>query len=166
MYKTPYSLLEEAQKPKLMNKSDYEDYIKLDIYCRNGCIYLLSSFFSFVYPLLGRLFLYRVYEITLEHSMNIFDAFGLEIHFLRYIYYGIIDEDDSPVASMDIVMLLLISFPILAFLLEFLTVPAHIKWYEYEGKLLLFSAPALLLVFFFYTNESLLCTAIVETFSI
>lgn len=109
-----------------------------------------------MYPLLGKLFLYRVYELVLEYSMSLFDMFGLEIHFLRYIYYGIIDEDASPVAGLDLIMLILIAIPILLFLVEFLSVPAHIKWYEYEGKPLLFTAPSLLIIFFYYTNETLL----------
>lgn len=155
-YKNQYSLLEETQKPKAMDKNDYEDYIRLDSYSRNGATYLLAAFVSFLYPLLGKLFLYRVYELVLEYSMSLFDMFGLEIHFLRYIYYGIIDEDDSPIAGLDIIMLLFIAVPILMFLIEFLTVPAHVKWIEFEGKPLLFTAPSLLLIFFFYTNETLL----------
>ena len=49
-------------------------------------------------------------------------------------------------------------------LLEFLTVPAHIKWLEYEGKAIMFYAPSVLLIFFLYEAEWLLGIAITEVF--
>lgn len=85
---------------------------------------------------------------------------GLEIHFLRYIYYGIIDDSHDPLASWDLILLISICIPMYLLFLEFLTIPSHIKDMHFEGKILLFVAPVNLIVIFTYENECLLSMAL------
>lgn len=155
-YKNSYSLLEDAKKPPKMHREDYKDYVKMDTFCKAGITYLVAACCSFVYPMLGKLFLYRVYEASLETLIRVFDVVGLEIHFLRYIYYGIIDDSHSAVAFSDAVLLFTIAIPIFICLAEFLTIPSHIKDFEYEGRIIMFGAPSLILVLFLYESECLL----------
>jgi len=56
----------------------------------------------------------------------------------------------------DIILLIVIVLPLAICLLEFLTVPSHIKWLEYEGRIITVGAPSVLLVFFLYENECIL----------
>ncbi|CAI2387578.1 unnamed protein product [Moneuplotes crassus] len=161
-YESPYSILEENDKPEEMPKDEYLSNIKLDMFCKYGLTYFLTLFTTFLYPVLGKLFFYRLLEGSLEVTIHICDIFNIEIHFVRYIYYGIIDNSGEQILMSDVLLLCLILIPIAIALIEFLSVPSLIKWYEYEGRVITFGAPLILLVLFIYDNEAILCIAIAE----
>lgn len=94
----------------------------------------------------------------------IMHVIGLELHFLWFIYYEMVDDTPSTVTIMDLCLFVTVALPLFLMLLDFLTVPAHIKWLEYEGKAIMFFAPSVLLILFLYDAEWLLGIAITEIF--
>ena len=155
-------MLEEGRKPKGMVMETYIDLVKIDKFCKVGMMYVLTVSMSFIYPFLGKLFLYRSYEIILETTISCFDIVGLEVHFVRYIYFGMIDDSHEIVSNYDVFLLFVVIIPMLVFLLEFLTIPSHIKETEYAGNTAIYFSPSLILVFFLRDSEGILFLAILE----
>ena len=163
-YRSEYSLLEDYEKPSRMDKYDFSDFTSIDLFWRYGLTYFLTCMCLFAYPLLGKLFLYRIYEICLELLMAASDYIMIEIHFLRYIYYGIIDDTHEHVVYTDLITYAIIIIPFFMWIVEYLTIPSHIKEREFKGSVIMFGAPILLCIPFLYESDSLLAIFILYCF--
>ena len=118
--------MEDRPIPPKMNKYDYEETVSMDWFCINSSFTFVVANFMFLYPILGNFFLYRWYEYIFELFIRITDIFGIEIHFIRYIYYGIMSDTHEIFKSSDFLLLLFISLPLFIWVLEFLTIPSHV----------------------------------------
>ena len=155
-YKTDFEFLEDKPIPHKMEKPIYDNYISEDLYLTNGFIYFLLLQIWFIYTFLGHLFIFKLYESLFESLLSFSDTINFEIHFLRFVYYEMAESSFESITYIDITIMTTIILPFILWILEFLTIPSHIKDNEYEGRFVIFWTPLFCISLFLYDSSCIL----------